>query len=518
MNGAKRLIGKLWRGERGAGPLIILLVIAIIGMLAGGYYVFQNELQKVEEPPVFLPGEIEYRHPDSFGCNKATDYGNFCNGDPGARFIAPYSMEITSAEYRCGRGVSGSGQSYIRIYYANGGSLGALLGSSVVKQYMDLPSSNYPGLEPWAEYAFNPGVYLVEGISYYIVSDRIPPCTDIFYNSHCSASCCGSPTQGSWYGAVFYSGYSNDYWISGLTETSPVVTTVGHIVEDNGTITLEGWSDVLGQMQCGFYSSTDETDVDGGKGANLKSGTSPHGIGRFYFDYNIVKVQTDVTYYYRAYSKIGGGVWYGSVLSFSRNASSIPLTISCDAVENSIDRVAFSTSIIGTHSPTSYNVSINYAQSIVDLQSGNVTDIPVTTNFSTDSTFRTYNNDFTPGELYYYRAKVVGNDSSISYSLTSTLLRYDASQPWFINWMGGIVNKDLSFIWWVIAGCLFAGAWILAATTGWWWLGIILSVAILAGLVVFDMVGPWLVVLLAIIAGWIIFKVVFKKAGAGGSS
>ena len=137
--------------------------------------------------------------------------------------------------------------------------------------------------------------------------------------------------------------------------------------------------------------------------------------------------------------------------------------------------------------------------------------------------------DFEAGQTYYYYATMVYGNSTLVRSDIKSFIRYDPNKSAWENWLdnkaqgylGGWLPKiDTAWLWWGLAAGLaliifFAvgkkkGNWRIALA----W-GLVAGFALLYILVAAGLVNPWLVVLLSIVCGFIIYRLIFRSSKSG---
>lgn len=128
---------------------------------------------------------------------------------------------------------------------------------------------------------------------------------------------------------------------------------------------------------------------------------------------------------------------------------------------------------------------------------------------------------FKPGLTYYYYAEEqTTENATIVRSQTKQFKRFDPNIPawrnWVEDWMAGLWGTaDLPEIngWWILAVVVFLLVFFLTTRARNWKLGLawgmIAMMVLLYVLVANDLVNPWLVVLLSILAAYIVYKFVF---------
>ena len=514
----KRLL-KIHKGESGLGGVLLAILIALLigGGIGGilGYIYFDRDTSMPDTP--VIPGDVEWKN---FGCNEE-DGGNQFEGDWGVVVCMPYSLKLVEFDYRLGRAAGGTMEFTIEVYeWADDDGKGDFVGRSDAIDIDDIEeSAGYPAVQPWNTFEFTDDVYLTKDVWYTIYLHADGGTGDAYIMTQDGVDCIGAVTKGYFYGTDWSNSADMDYWITGTRQIEPEVVTVGHVIETDGSISMEGWCEVVGRLEVGFIVSNDEEGVNGGVGTDYECGKTGWSAARHYFAYRLVYVENELQYFYRAYAGVPGGErWYGVVKSFTRYAGDVPVSLWCDVIENSIDEVEFSTRMMGCHEGVTYNLSIAYGTTMEGMRSLSDT-IAVQAVVEGDGSWRTVSRsgeDFEAGERYFYRAVSDGDDDSMNYSRTATFTCYDPGQPGFMNWLGWLFNMDIGTLWWLVALAGMASVWVLAGLLGWWPLGVVGTFIMLLLLVAAGMVSPWLIVLLTLIAGWIIFKLVFKKAGARG--
>lgn len=515
----------LFKNERGDfGITGLLMLIFVIGTLVGTYWILTEHTDVFGPEDTELPSEEEVLQWKSFGCWEADEEtATHIDSRSGPVFECLYTMELYSYDFRMARIGSGSKSYQARVYEWDGveSEPGDYIGCTSWVHFNDLVES--PGtqcLQPVQVFYWQDEIVLFGDVQYVIWMYQTPGEGMCRMMNGEAPGCCSGPTMGYWWNVntSYHVGSVMDYWLVGHQVYEPNVMTVGYVLETDGSISLEGWSDVVGNMECGFFVSDVEADVTAGQGVRYIAGESGLEVSRYYFDYRIVRMVSDVVYYYRAYAETQGQMWFGAVKNFTRATGDVAVGLVCEVLTNDIDGVEFNTVLMGSHDGVIYDIDIYYAETVELLQSHNFS-VAVVVGASADGTWRTVtdSDDWESGARYYYRARGEGDDSSIGYSPTRWFTRYDATQPPAVNWLVRWFNISFESMWWALAVVLLLVVWVIAGMNRWWWMGVIGTAIILIALVTFGFVSPWVVVLLALIAGWIVFKIVFHKSGGTGS-
>lgn len=137
---------------------------------------------------------------------------------------------------------------------------------------------------------------------------------------------------------------------------------------------------------------------------------------------------------------------------------------------------------------------------------------------------------FEGGEYYYVRTALYDGGERVASCDYITFTRWDPDLPRFVNWIGQFLDDiglgggeggvfGTEWLWWLLVGVIILVSWFIALSQRGrhrHWIGILGTFIALGFVITFGLVDIWLVVLLSIIAGLIVFKVVFKKMGATG--
>ena len=506
-----KLIRAVMSGQTGGIFLTIFLVLAVLA--AGGAVGYLSHRIWGISP---FPGTDEVVIPDwdipgvpvGFGCLSGSTGGSstaLTNSDV-VKFKLEDAMQVTQVDLWWARsGGSGHDPNMILRLELRNSTTNAILGRTD-----DFRWDSIAGAYSWHTYLFQEPVYLDPEVEYkfYVRQISTPNSTNyVFIRKNLL---CGSDPF--WYVAIH-----DGFWVYGFSTAQVEVVTLGHRQPGDGTIVIEGWAQIYGATTYGFLVSGSEEAVDDGLGMDYIGGfVDGKTGGRIFFDRTVVGSEPDATYYYRAYAEFRDTVYYGEVKSFSRESQLELPTLTCAVNENSLQRLEFVTTIAGIGVDQNWTISLLFAQEREDLNSGALNQT-VVINATADGAWRTEVGSLTPGERYYYRARGVETDSTLIYSDVGSFVVWDPSQPDPINWLIGCGNISLAWLWWIIALIGFMAVWGLAGAARWPWLGVGGTFLILGMLIAFGIVSPWVTVLMAIVAGFIIFKMVFKHTGSTGS-
>lgn len=106
-----------------------------------------------------------------------------------------------------------------------------------------------------------------------------------------------------------------------------------------------------------------------------------------------------------------------------------------------------------------------------------------------------------------------GQEATEVYITSGTFLVYDPNRPDWWNWLVDKLGIDLESMWWIVVAGLLILVWVLAGRQRKPYIGVIGSALIFIALIVFGIVSPWVVVLVAILAGFIIWKMFTGRHG-----
>lgn len=516
--------------QRGAIGAIIAFIIAAIagGWLIGlswdaitGWAGLEDDSTVVTPPDRAVGWNWE-----AWGCTNSPSGSQLDDTDWGIVVSPAETFHLDECDWRLGRKDNGNRIYYLDVHIKNGdGTKGDFVARSDGIPINSIPPDTGPlAAQPWNTFYFSDNVYLYDDIEY-IIDLAIATGTGRCYMDVNVSGCVNNTTIfGYWYSDP--NGFSSSKaWgalLKGWVTASPAVYTIGHEVNLDGSIQLYGAADVIGDMTCGFMASDDYATVVAGTGTKYEAGTSGWNAGRYTFDYRLAFLSNDQQYSYAAYASAYGQTWYGQVLNFTRTAADIPFTLGCDVIENSPDRVLFESSVVGINGSgsTVYNLTIAYGTNQTGCQASNGT-IAVAYNVTADGIWRTDVNpvtEFDEGTRYFYRLAVAGNDSSLAYSNIQSFTTWDSDQPmwlqrtifWFNDRFDGNITLDSAW-WWIVLALLLV-SWTLAGVLKWKWVGVIGTGGIFMWLVVTERVPVWVVILAVLLAGWIIFKMIYTRA------
>lgn len=545
----RKYLRALHKRQTGAVGLItiILTIAAVIGMTSAGLAVIRvggplNALNWLDAWIAANPTEqgvteddVEHVSIQTYACTDNV-LTSAMNNYMWAIVSLPETGELQTYATRIGRSASGTRTTQAVVYTWNNvtNSFQAVVASSNIKPYMDLEYRHYGDGQPQpiAYYDFPDGVILYEDVQYAIGIASVSGSGDVWFNTPPPATTCAHVIGAYQYPIpAYHDGENYPHWITLAVVGSPGVTTLGYSVTDDGKARLEGWVQNAGRMEAGFYHSTNATALAAGLGNRAVWGyTDPDALSRQNFWYIMPAVVDNTTYYFYAFAKIAGIEFEGATLNFTWDDSLVPVTVDSQVVGNDQNGIDFDTTVMGTVSGVSYNLTICYGTTMVAVEGCNST-LSVATGVTSDgshTTHRALGALFDEGTSYYYRAMCSGNDSSVAYGMSRQFTAYDSSIPDWLNrliaWLnetfpglfGG--NVEPTTISWWIAIALFALAWLAAGLFRKAWVGVFISGLVILGLWALGMLSGWAIVLIVIIAGFIIFRLVFKQSGATGDA
>lgn len=524
----KKVFARLHSDQRGLAIAAALALMLIIAAVTGGLWQALNLMQWAEERDsavITLPDRAVGYTWSAWGCTGLPAGSALDDYDWGAVVTPSDVIELQEIDIRLGRATNGDRIYRLDVHVMDAGPVkGEYIGSSNGLACNDIVEDTYPSHQPWTTFYFSDPVILVPGINYIIDLQFTGSTGRCYMDTYGPAACVDANMLGYWYGDP--SDFSNSYgWcmlIKGWESASPTVYTIGHELNLDGSIQLYGAADVIGDMTCGFLVSDDYDTVVSGSGTQYESSTSGWNAGRYLFDYRLAFLNNDLQYSYAAYASAYGQTWYGDVYNFTRSSSDIPFTLGCDVIENTPDRVWFESSVVGINASgtTTYNLTIAYGTNQTGCQASNGT-IAVAYNVTADGIWRTEVNpvtEFDEGTRYFYRLAVAGNDSSLAYSRIQSFTTWDSDEPPWIQriifWINDTFGTHLTIesAWWWVVLMLLLLSWSVAGLLKWKWVGVIGTGAIFMWLVVTARVPVWVVILAVLLAGWIIFKLVFTRA------
>ena len=510
----------------GAGIVILLMMIAALSS-----WLIYDQISDVIDEPDAQTTTSEETQPE---VREYVGWGCWCedewyspmsqHNDSGNVFVSPETCTLSSITIKGGCCVHGNAVFHVVISTWDdvAEEPDTEVGSSYTFTAASMPdwcwSTSTP--LPFFDVAFYTNeqdrVLLVEGETYvYQIKLYSGGGSQTYWASYQNDWPCDYETTiGAVKGGNYYDGYIYEYQLTGYTIQDPTVVTVGSEIRNDGSVWLSGWTDVIGEMTCGFYLSENQTQLESGQGVKFSCGDVDMADPKYYFSYRVVSILSGVTYYYRAYAELDGVYWYGQTKSFQRLAGDILPELNCNVIRNTPDVVEFETSLYSIPDTTSWNVTIYYGYTISACYSKNYT-IAVQDNVTADTTWYIEEppTTFDYGGKYYYQACAVEAEGSSVCSSLQTFTAYDPDQPAAVNWLTGWLQIDFDVFWWALAIIVGIILWAIAAWRRQYWIGIVGTFVILLALIIYGAVNPWVVVLLAIVCGFIIFRLVFRKSG-----
>ena len=517
----KRWICNLHHSQVGLGVLATILILLLVtGGLATGTLVMMDKLGiGLVTWPWESEEEYEYTSPERFG--SAYTFGCKVQGTTSTstsslyRIVyleVPEDVLISSIQTQAGRGGPANDNYRWRLRIRSGGSgSGAIVGESEILYH----SQFYPqglGAQPYITAHFAEPVFLPEGALVSFWMERLQAQSSTYnIRINLERDPCSSPSwyiEGNWY---------RNFWAEGFTQATIRVDTGGWSQPGDGSVVLEGWCDVYGYTTTGFIWDEISANVTAGRGTEVFGGTfDPRGGAVAYFNGRAFGSRLDTQYFYRAFAEVLGVRYYGDVESFTRVSVDELPTITVAVTQNDIEGVEFTITVVGIQGGQLWDLGMVYGKTLCQVRAG-ASNITVTQNVTVDGPYSILLTDLDAGYRYYFKARGDEHGGTIIFSQTDSVVVYDASQPRWINWFGGWTGATGGQIWWWFAALALALVWLVAGVTRWWWLGVVLTFLLIGVLIYFGMLSPWVVVLMSLIGGWIVFKVVFKHSGSTGS-
>jgi hypothetical protein len=314
-------------------------------------------------------------------------------------------------------------------------------------------------------------------------------------------------------------------WVQGCWSVLPTVITQDGYLDSQGRAVMGGYVPYLGvQSYVNGYIEYGFTE-DLGNEQFVRKITDIAGSGGYYA-FKLGGLPPGMTLYYRAkiMSASGDFVDYGDIKQVLIPAL-IP-TIDCTVIQNDQWWCIFETIISNTDDVEAVDLRLTYS-----TQSGcfNSTEQAVMNEGVTEGGRYTWNSTafelFDPGQTYYYYAEMVYGESTIVRSDIKSFIRWDPNKSAWENWLdnqaqgylGGWIPKiDTAWLWWGLAAGLCLIVFFAVSKKKNWkvgcaW-GLVSGFVLLYILVAAGLVNPWLVVLLSIVCGFIIYKLIFSHA------
>lgn len=513
------------------GELITAIIVACI-LIASGFLaysgitgIFQRDSQEEQEY-----GESEVLNYFGQGCWNDDPKGvqsGFLNS--GEVFTVADTMVMTQLQIRAGRGNSGT-QKWRAVFYT---------WDDVLEEPDEVVGASIPfGQDEIGYWAFNPADYenvptvyisfydtddgritLIEGVDYCYQVELYSGSGMTIWNEQIDPDpSCTAATLGSLRSGAFYEDDSRNYWLTGYQVQTPEVVTIGAEIRSDGAVWLSGWCDVFDVMNVGFLMSETESVVTGGSGVKYAAGETGTGEPKWYFSTRVTSILSDTTYYYMAYAERDGAYYFGSVESFMRLATDILPELDANVIVNDSVVIEFEVDFYGVPAGTTWDINIYYGYEISECLTHNYT-IVIDTDVTADGVFYAEmpTSTFDYGGKYYYYACADEDLGTSVCSAVKTFVVYDPAQAGFVNWITQRTGFDFTMVWWILAIGALLLIWWIAARRKAWMMGLVGTVIVLIALITQGYVNAWVVVLLCIICGYIIFKVVFRHSGGTSS-
>lgn len=221
------------------------------------------------------------------------------------------------------------------------------------------------------------------------------------------------------------------------------------------------------------------------------------------FTYNVNNLPTNTLVYYQAYIVTNDIFVYGDVKQFTTNESNTGVIQTLKATDVKYTSATTGLLVPNLGSDTSAVVNIIYGTSADSL----TIESPTVTLNAPDAQYY-YLTGLSKNTAYYFQAKYVG-DSGTFYGDILSFKTGDPDAPPIVNTINNIFG---SWVWYIIAIIAIAVIWIflhdskLKQT-----IAVVLSFLVIGALLVMKAFDPWLIVLLAILAGVAIAGLIIKN-------
>ena len=506
----KTIMKRMLCGQQGAAWWLVLLAVALVLGSGGlGWWFISTErsfdpTQPPDSPDWELPVKIQ-----GFVCPTSADGSGSSTTDfLIVNFKITDPMWITHVQIESYASTHQAPNDWWRARIQVTGPPLVVIQDSLPKNHMD---SDWWGLWGFVTMEFDPPLYVDDSIAEYTLRvQRHSGSTGSLFRRGTTSKKCGEP---AWWSTAGY----QKFHVHGYSAPEIKVKTIGYQQPGDGSIVLEAWADIYGPSYLGFEMADSEALLLAGSGWDWFARTASTRDGaRIYYTHRVGGTVEDQTYHFRAYMDFRETRYYGEVMTFNRaTAGELPI-LTCAVVSNDLQGLEFGTTIAGINAPDEWTINVLSSTTRDGLDSA-PTELLVVANATADGRWLSSGTGFEAGVRYYYRARANEVGSTVIYSDVNTFVLYDPSQPEWINTIGACGNLGFTWIWWIIALVGLIAVWFTAGASRWWWLGVAGTFAILGILVAFDLISPWITVLMAILAGWIIFKFVFKHSGSTGS-
>lgn len=381
--------------------------------------------------------------------------------------------------------------------------------------------------------AVSEGIILEEGLMYTVVVERVGTSgTIVWARSSADILSNAFPALGysSGPGARGPSGiYGDDgdlnFQITGYWTDKSSVSTLPGYFDSAGALVLTGMVHSLGpDDKVEAYIDYGVVDTFGNE-KDCGFITAPGAAGMFTL--RLYELPEGLTIYYRArIVGVPSGIEkVGAARDIYCPGGNVSLT--SRVIENSPERVGFEVIVEDMGGCEEVGLNISYAQSYCGLTS-NPDSLLVADAVAARGVYIVYDTDsFEGGKTYYFRGVMMHSGDVVAVSEFHTFTRYDTSKPGIVNWVVALLDKyglgggtggtmGIDWFWWLLVFIGICFVWLLSAKHKQKWIGVVGTFVMVGFMIAFGLVDIWLVVLLAIVAGFIIYKVVFKHSGVTG--
>lgn len=307
-----------------------------------------------------------------------------------------------------------------------------------------------------------------------------------------------------------------NFRIYGEWSAVPQVTTLAEEILSNNSVSLSGIVNSLGtdtQVDCYIDLGSTEDEFD----TFFIGTTSERGL-ESKFGKTFYYVPIGQTFYYRAWieGNNSGIETYGDTESFSILSSEEYPVVDCRITQNNADSVKFDVLLETLGQCSDVDLDIQYSTTVEGLTSSpNLLEVGDGVSEAGVYPYESVD-DFTEGYTYYFRIEADDGDTIQAYSEIKSFTRWDSSRSGIENWINEFLDSigvgggdggftSMEWLWWLVAACLLCAFWYFAYRADKYAIGVIGTAVTLGYCFMVGLLDQWLVVLLAIFAGFVLY-------------